>query len=198
MSCNERPQPFWWCTQTHSNLFKGASAINRFAHRATDVFGNRNVLRTLSNVSNPLLVSQRDWVSADGAAFHTQPACSNPSCYRFPWHLERWHDMDVTQAGRHHLHSHSATKAAFTLCAVAQMFADLFFIFSERICLVCSGTVALPLLGLDQKLREKSKRLRLKPWREQLEKGRTSKCAWHTNILYLQCRIRDLMRSQLD
>lgn len=72
-------------------------------------FGNRNVLRTLSKVPNPLLVSQRDWVSADGAAFHTQPECTNPSCYRFPWHLERWHDKGVAGARRHHLHSHSIT-----------------------------------------------------------------------------------------
>lgn len=75
--------------------------------------GNRNVLRTLSKVPNPSLVSQRDWVSADGAAFHTQPACTSPSCYRFPWHLERWHDKGVAQARRHHLHSHSITHALY-------------------------------------------------------------------------------------
>lgn len=76
-------------------------------------FGNRNVLRTLSKVSNPLLVSQRDWVSADGAAFHTQPACTSPSCYRFPWHLERWHDKGVAEARRHRLHSHSITNTSY-------------------------------------------------------------------------------------
>lgn len=70
-------------------------------------FGNRNVLRTLSKVSNPLLVSQRDWVSADGAAFHTQPECTGPSCYRFPWHLECWHEQGVAGERQHHLHSHS-------------------------------------------------------------------------------------------
>lgn len=36
-------------------------------------FVNKDVLRTLSKVPNPSLLSQRDWVSADGAAFHTQP-----------------------------------------------------------------------------------------------------------------------------
>lgn len=46
----------------------------------TDVLGNRNVLRTLSKVPNPPLVSQRDWVSADGAAFHTQPTSTGHSC----------------------------------------------------------------------------------------------------------------------
>lgn len=78
-------------------------------------FGDRNVLRTLSKVPNPLPVSQRDWVSADGAAFHTQPACTGPSCYRFPWHLERWHDKGVAEARRHHLHSHSITNIVFAV-----------------------------------------------------------------------------------
>lgn len=82
-------------------------------------FGNRNVLRTLSKVHNPLLFSQRDWVSADGAAFHTQPACTSPSCYRFPWHLERWHDMGVAEARRHHLRSHSSSN-------ISQHFLHLF------------------------------------------------------------------------
>lgn len=88
-----------------------------FSKKSSGLWSHRCVLvsRTLSKVFNPSLRSQRDWVSADGATLHTQPVCTSPSCYWFPWHLERWHDMGVTEARRHHLHSCSITNI-FTGC----------------------------------------------------------------------------------
>ena len=61
-------------------------------------FGDRNVLRTLSKVPNPRLGSQRDCVSADGAAFTRRPAVPG--------------SHDIWSAGMrvwHRLHSHSIT-----------------------------------------------------------------------------------------
>lgn len=52
-----------------------------FSKKSSGLWSHRCVLvsRTLSKVFNPSLRSQRDWVSADGAALHTQPVCTSPA-----------------------------------------------------------------------------------------------------------------------